>query len=237
MSAVPDPFYAKENFNNRNNAVIFQPFIHIDKKGFGFYTENVYLCDHYPVRINIKGLLHAVRKALYGIRPDLMIILFMKKRFIMADEKKKNEEEKKGFIAEFKEFISRGNVMDMAVGIIIGTAFTAIVTSLVGDILTPVIGCILGGIDFSSLAIEFEGIGGLPGAKIGYGAFIQTIINFLITAFAVFCMIKAINKLSRLRKKEEEDAEEEEEEEEPEPSAEEKLLTEIRDLLKEQNRK
>ena len=145
----------------------------------------------------------------------------------MSDKK----EEKKGFIAEFKEFISRGNVMDMAVGIIIGTAFTAIVTSLVGDIISPAIGYIIGGIDFSKFAVTFPSIAGLDPAEIKYGMFIQTVVNFLITAFAVFCLIKGINKLSR--KKEEEV---EEEAAEPEPSAEELLLTEIRDLLKEQKK-
>lgn len=147
----------------------------------------------------------------------------------MSDKK----EEKKGFIAEFKEFISRGNVMDMAVGIIIGTAFTAIVTSLVGDIISPAIGYIIGGIDFSKFAVTFPSIAGLDPAEIKYGMFIQTVVNFLITAFAVFCLIKGINKLSR---KKEEEVEEEEEAAEPEPSAEELLLTEIRDLLKEQKK-
>lgn len=150
----------------------------------------------------------------------------------MSDKK----EEKKGFIAEFKEFISRGNVMDMAVGIIIGTAFTAIVTSLVGDIISPAIGYLIGGIDFSRFAVTFPSIAGLEPAEIKYGMFIQTIINFLITAFAVFCLIKGINKLSRKKEEEEETEEEAEEAAQPEPSAEELLLTEIRDLLKEQKK-
>jgi large conductance mechanosensitive channel len=149
----------------------------------------------------------------------------------MADKEKKD---KKGFIAEFKEFISRGNVIDMAVGIIIGTAFTAIVTSLVGDIISPAIGYLIGGIDFSKFSITLPAIAGLDldPVEIKYGSFIQTIVNFLITALAIFCLIKFIGKLSR--KKEEEKAEEPAPA--PEPSAEEKLLTEIRDLLKEQKK-
>lgn len=143
-----------------------------------------------------------------------------------------SKKDKKGFIAEFKEFISRGNVLDMAVGIIIGSAFTAIVNSLVSDILSPAIGYIMGGIDFKDYAFTFPSIAGLEPAKISYGLFIQAIVNFLITAFAVFCLIKVVNKISR--KKEEKP---EEPAPAPEPTAEEKLLIEIRDLLKEQNLK
>lgn len=98
-------------------------------------------------------------------------------------------------IKEFKKFIARGNVLDMAVGIIMGSAFTAIVTSLVNDILTPLIGLIIGGIDFSGLAIT------VGGASIAYGAFIQAIINFLLISISVFILIKAINALHK--KKEE----------------------------------
>ena len=142
----------------------------------------------------------------------------------------KNEtEEKKGFWGEFKEFISRGNVMDMAVGIIIGAAFTSIVTSLVDDIISPIIGYLIGGINFSSFCFTFPSIAGLEPAVINYGVFIQAIVNFLITAFAVFCLVKGINRLNRKKDAEEEV---EEEEAEPEPGAEEKLLMEIRDLLK-----
>lgn len=97
-------------------------------------------------------------------------------------------------IKEFKKFIARGNVVDLAVGIIIGSAFTAIVTSLVGDILTPLLGIILGGIDFSALSIKvFD-------ATVLYGAFIQAVINFLLIAISVFLLVKGIN---RFRKKEE----------------------------------
>lgn len=98
-------------------------------------------------------------------------------------------------VKEFKEFISRGNVMDLAVGVIMGSAFTAIVNSLVKDMLMPILSMLTGGIDFSSLSIvlgsnEFA-------AKLNYGAFISAIINFLLVAAAIFCMVKGINKISR----------------------------------------
>ncbi len=135
-----------------------------------------------------------------------------------------------GLIKEFKEFISRGNVMDMAVGVVIGAAFTSIVNSLVKDIFTPCISFIAGKFDISKLAIVIN-----ENLTISYGLFIQSIINFLITAAGVFILIKVINsakeRMEKLSKKKEE-----KKEEEPvfnEPSAEEKLLTEIRDLLKE----
>lgn len=127
--------------------------------------------------------------------------------------------ETKGLIAEFKEFISRGNVLDMAVGIIIGAAFTAIVTSFVNDIIMPIVGVIIGGIDFSSLKVA------VGTASINYGVFIQAIINFLLIALTVFLLIKAISKAQR--KKPEEPAEEEP----AVPTPEVELLTEIRDLL------
>lgn len=123
----------------------------------------------------------------------------------------------KKFFGEFKEFISKGNVMSMAIGIIIGGAFTAIVTSLVNDIITPLIGIILGGIDFTGLSVT------VGSASLAFGAFIQAIINFLLTAFVLFLVVKGLNKMNK--KKEEAPAP-------AEPSNEEKLLTEIRDLLK-----
>ena len=134
-------------------------------------------------------------------------------------------EEKKGFIAEFKEFISRGSVLDMAVGIIIGTAFTAIVNSLVDDIVMPFIGYLIGGVSFESYKLTLPAIAGNDPAVIAYGSFIQTIINFLLIALVIFLMIKGINKLHK---------KEEEAEEDPAPSDELKTLTEIRDLLKAQ---
>lgn len=96
---------------------------------------------------------------------------------------------------EFKEFISRGNVMDLAVGVIMGTAFTAIVNSLVKDMLMPILSLITGGMDFSSLTIVL-GTGEFA-AKLNYGAFISAVINFLLVAAAIFCMVKGINKISR----------------------------------------
>ena len=122
---------------------------------------------------------------------------------------------------EFKEFISRGNVMDMAVGIIIGGAFTAIVGSLVADIITPIIGMILGGVDFSTLAVQ------VGEATLTYGNFIQAIINFLIIAWVVFMIVKSMNKMKK--KEEEKPAEPEAPAEPPEDIV---LLREIRDSLK-----
>ena len=125
---------------------------------------------------------------------------------------------------EFKEFISRGNVLYLAVGVIIGGAFGKIVTSLVDDIIMPFIGLIIGGLDFSGLSIV------IGKATIKYGMFIQNVVNFLIIAFSVFIIVKAVNKVRRIKP--------EEKEEEPvveAPSKEEALLAEIRDLLKAKN--
>lgn len=135
--------------------------------------------------------------------------------------------EKKGLINEFKEFISRGSVIDLAVGIIVGSAFTAIVTSLVNDIIMPIIGMIFGGIDFTYLKyVITPAVGDTAEAAIYYGSFIQSIVNFLLVAFAIFMMIKAINKFHR-----KEEVEEEKEEVPEEPAEEILLLREIRDLL------
>lgn len=136
---------------------------------------------------------------------------------------------KKGFFGEFKEFIARGNVMDMAVGVIIGGAFGKISTSLVNDIIMPLISMLTGGIDFSAWKWVLKAaVGETPEVAVNFGVFLATVLDFIIIAFAVFCMIKAINSFHR--KKEEAPVEPEPE---PEPSNEEKLLTEIRDLLKE----
>ena len=125
---------------------------------------------------------------------------------------------------EFKEFISKGNVLDLAVGVIIGGAFGKIVTSLVDDIIMPFIGLIIGGLDFSGLSIV------IGKATIKYGMFIQNVVNFLIIAFSVFMIVKAVNKVRRIK------PEEKEEEQVVEaPSKEEALLAEIRDLLKAKN--
>ncbi len=130
----------------------------------------------------------------------------------------------KKFISEFKEFISRGNVIDLAVGIIIGTAFTAIVNSLVKDVVMPAIGFLIGGLDFSGVTIPRKPQDGETAILIG--SFIQQIINFLIISFVVFCMVKLINKLKRKKVEEVKIVE-------PTPSPELQMLTEIRDLLKE----
>ncbi len=126
---------------------------------------------------------------------------------------------------EFKEFAIKGNVVDMAVGIIIGVAFGKIVSSFVNDIIMPPIGVLIGGVNFGDLAMTLqEAVGETPAVTINYGSFIQTMINFLIVALAIFMAVKVMNSL----KKKEEEAPAEP----PKPSNEEVLLTEIRDLLK-----
>ena len=128
----------------------------------------------------------------------------------------------KKFMTEFKEFIAKGNVMTMAVGIIIGGAFTAIINSVVADIISPIIGLILGGVDFSKVSF------GIGDAQIMIGNLINAIITFLITAVVLFFIIKAFNKFDDMKKKEEEPAPEEE----PAVPEDIQLLSEIRDLLK-----
>jgi large conductance mechanosensitive channel len=126
-------------------------------------------------------------------------------------------------VQEFKEFAVRGNVVDMAVGIIIGAAFGKIVTVLVSEVIMPPIGVLLGGVDFSDLAIVVkEAVGTAPAVVVGYGKFLQTVIDFTIVAFSVFMLVKAVNSL---KKKEAAPAV-------PKATAEELLLVEIRDLLK-----
>jgi len=127
------------------------------------------------------------------------------------------------FFKEFKEFAMRGNVIDLAVGVIIGAAFGKIVASLVKDIIMPPIGLLLGGADFSKLVITLQTAPKL--VTMNVGVFVNTVIEFIIVAFAIFLVIKGINSLKR--KQEEEAAKEP-----PKPSAEETLLAEIRDLLK-----
>jgi len=129
-----------------------------------------------------------------------------------------------GFIQEFKEFATRGNVIDMAVGVVIGGAFGKIVSSLVGDVIMPIVGVLTSGMDFKDLKIVMkEASEGAEAVTLNYGMFIQNIIDFLIIAFCIFCAIKAINKLKRAP---------EEPEAEPETPEDVALLTEIRDLLK-----
>ena len=132
------------------------------------------------------------------------------------------------FISEFKEFAMRGNVIDMAVGVVIGGAFGKIVSSLVGDIIMPVVGVITGGVNFTDLKLTLkEAADGAPAVTINYGSFIQTMVDFLIIAFCIFCVIKTLNTLKNKLPKEEEAAPAE-----PETPADIALLTEIRDLLK-----
>ena len=127
----------------------------------------------------------------------------------------------KQFFEEFKKFIARGNVMDMAVGVIIGGAFSSITTSLINDIIMPIVGIFVSEASFADLTLS------VGGAVITYGSFIQAVLNFVILAFVVFCMVKAVNRVAHTQKKEEAPPPP------PAPSHEEKLLTEIRDLLKE----
>ena len=131
-------------------------------------------------------------------------------------------EKGKGLLAEFKAFINKGNVIDLAVGVIIGAAFGAIINSLVDDMIMPFVGMILAGINFNDLGVTIPW-GNHP--YINFGSFIQAIIVFLITALCVFALIKIIGIFYKKEKKD------------PEPTKEEKLLMEIRDLLKEQNKK
>ena len=124
---------------------------------------------------------------------------------------------------EFKKFAFKGNVVDLAVGVVIGATFGKIVSSLVKDVITPLLGMVLGGVDFTDLKLTFGK------SSIMYGNFIQTIFDFLIIAAAIFMFVKVFNKLTSRKE------EEEKEEEIPEPTKEEVLLGEIRDLLKQQN--
>ena len=147
----------------------------------------------------------------------------------------------KGFVDEFKKFISQGSVMDLAVGMVIGAAFTSIVSSLVNDIIMPLVGLLLGGVNFSSLSIRINNFfGGSDAAVIHYGAFLQAVVNFLIIAFSLFVVMKAMNKMKDHAKavagkvKKEEATEEKAEEKKEEDLEKEqiKLLKEIRDSLK-----
>ena len=130
-----------------------------------------------------------------------------------------------GMVQEFKEFAMRGNVVDLAVGVVIGGAFGKIVSSVVSDIIMPPIGVMMGGVDFSDLKIVLhEAVGETPAVTLNYGSFIQACVDFLIVAFAIFMLVKAMNAMKR--------KEEEAPSAPPAPPAEEVLLTEIRDLLK-----
>jgi large conductance mechanosensitive channel len=125
-------------------------------------------------------------------------------------------------MSEFREFAMRGNVVDMAVGIVIGAAFGKIVSSFVNDVLMPPIGLLLGGADFTQLSVVLkEAIGDVPAVTLNYGSFVQTVVDFVIIAFAIFMVIKGMNRLKRKKI-----------EAPPKQSSEEILLTEIRDILK-----
>ena len=143
----------------------------------------------------------------------------------------------KKFLNEFKEFAMRGNVLDMAIGVVIGSAFSKITTSLVNDVFMPLIGLLIGGVDLGQLNLTLKAavMDGDTVVKepvtLGLGTFLSTIIDFILVAFVIFLVVKAINKLHALGKKDEEPEPEESET----PTAEE-LLTEIRDLLKEQQK-
>lgn len=141
-----------------------------------------------------------------------------------------------GFFAEFRKFISRGNVVDMAVGIAAGAAFTAIVNSFVNDIINPIIGLLIGGVDFSDLQIVIRHATETTSeVAIRYGLFINAIISFIIISFALFLMVKAFNKLKENAKKKEEEAKAAAPAAPAAPPADIQLLTEIRDLLRKQN--
>ncbi len=128
-------------------------------------------------------------------------------------------------VSEFKQFAMRGNVVDLAVGVVIGAAFGKIVSSLVADVVMPVIGLLVGGIDFSDMAITLKAAAGeQPAVLLGYGKLVQVTFDFIIVAFAIFMVVKGINRMKK--------AEAAAPAVPPEPTAEQKLLTEIRDLLK-----
>ena len=126
----------------------------------------------------------------------------------------------KKFLEEFKAFAMRGNVMDLAVGVIVGGAFSSITTSLINDIIMPIVGVFVSEASFANLSVS------VGGAVITYGNFIQAVLNFVILAFVVFCMVKAVNRVARKKEAAPPPP--------PAPSGEEKLLAEIRDLLKKQ---
>lgn len=141
------------------------------------------------------------------------------------------KEKTTGFLSEFKQFIARGNVLDLAVGVIIGGAFSTITGSLTADVIMPLVSIFLGGVDFSAMQVVLPNLFGVVSETpntLNYGNFINAVINFIIMAFVVFSIVKAFNRLHK--KKEAAPAAPPAP---PEPSAEEKLLTEIRDLLKE----
>jgi len=164
------------------------------------------------------------------LEPNLCCSL--SKRYGGRSDRKKTirlKESKMGMINEFKAFAVRGNVIDMAVGIIIGAAFTKIVSSFVADVVTPPLGMLIGGVDFSDLSIVLkQAVGDSPAVTLSYGRFLQTVFDFSIVAFAIFLAVKGLNSLKRQEAAAPSAP--------PAPSKEETLLTEIRDALRAQNR-
>lgn len=143
---------------------------------------------------------------------------------------------KKGFWSEFREFIARGNVLDLSVGVIIGGAFSTITSSVTSDLIMPIVSIFLGGVDFSAMKVTLPNLFGVVSDTpntLNYGNFLNAVINFLIMALVVFCIVKAFNRLRRKKEAETTAAPSAP----PEPSNEEKLLMEIRDLLKESREK
>ena len=143
---------------------------------------------------------------------------------------------KKGFWSEFREFIARGNVLDLSVGVIIGGAFSTMTSSVTSDLIMPIVSIFLGGVDFSAMKVTLPNLFGVVSDTpntLNYGNFLNAVINFLIMALVVFCIVKAFNRLRRKKEAEATAAPSAP----PEPSNEEKLLMEIRDLLKESREK
>ena len=143
---------------------------------------------------------------------------------------------KRGFWSEFREFIARGNVLDLSVGVIIGGAFSTITSSVTSDLIMPIVSIFLGGVDFSAMKVTLPNLFGVVSDTpntLNYGNFLNAVINFLIMALVVFCIVKAFNRLRRKKEAEATAAPPAP----PEPSNEEKLLMEIRDLLKESREK
>lgn len=155
----------------------------------------------------------------------------MKNEQKIKENFKNIQKETAGFFGEFKKFIAKGNVMDLAVGVIIGTAFSNIVKSLTDNILMPLIGVIVGGYDFSVLSLPLKF--GKQAIDLKYGLFVQSTVDFLLTAFCIFIMVKILNSFFKKKEEEEKNAEKPAE---PTKTNEELLLEEIRDLLKEQNK-
>ena len=191
-----------------------------------------------PLFTEIFGEFATSQRADVGIGPYKVLCRFVTVRRAKqspspTESRKREATQMKKFLNEFKTFISRGNVMDMAIGVVIGAAFGKITTSIVNDIIMPLIGLVTGGIDLTQWNILLNSAAVEAGADpvtLGIGNLLAVILDFIIVAFAMFLLVKAMNKLASLKKKEEEAPEED-----PEPTSEE-LLTEIRDLLKAQQK-